>query len=337
VENSRKTIVVTLKREASTDLELPKSPNDVRRFREKFEGLMKRFGEVSGSHSKILNNFMKKNAARMKEEFESLEELLAQAKLAISEYDQSRAPLIKCSAVLNTLTQKAGSIRTGESELASAQIEADLTQRELADTKAELETLKSSAEYDAAQAVAQELSQAEHQRKELHNKVSELFSHASRAFTKYSYGVSKETESRLNTMASEPWQLLYLQDTSPYTALLLEVKKSISSGKIQLKDSEKTIHYIDLITQYLADFQAKASQLEVQVKALKERDVSSFSRVGQLEKKAADLEDRMSRSKGNAELLRRQNEEKRAEIDALRKEVADSLSSISGRKYSVSS
>src|SRR5688500_16809968 len=57
VENSRKAVIGTLKREALVEFELPESVNDARKFREKFEALMKRFGEVTGSHSKILNNF----------------------------------------------------------------------------------------------------------------------------------------------------------------------------------------------------------------------------------------------------------------------------------------
>ena len=70
VENSKKTVVLSLRREASLQLPLPQSINDAKKFKERFETMMKRFGEVSGSHSKVLNAFMKKHSYRMKDEFE---------------------------------------------------------------------------------------------------------------------------------------------------------------------------------------------------------------------------------------------------------------------------
>jgi len=44
VEHSKKTVVSSLKREASIELPLPQSANDVKKFKERFETMMKRFG-----------------------------------------------------------------------------------------------------------------------------------------------------------------------------------------------------------------------------------------------------------------------------------------------------
>lgn len=335
VENSRKTIVASLRRESSIELELPGSVNDVKKFKEKFEMLMKRFGEVTGSHSKILNNFMKKNASKMREELEVLEELLKQSKAIISEFDEKRAPIVKCSGVLNTLTQKVASLRAGEVSIDSTLKEISVLEDELAKMKTESESLGNSAEFRAAELLAQRLEVTKSQRDDLQSRVLELFSHVSRAFTKYSYGVSRETESRLNLMSSEPWKLLDLPDTSEYSALLVEVRKSISSGKIQLKDSDKMIHYIDLITQSLPDFQTRATQLRQEFALLRTQDTSPFDLAREIELKITEASERLSRARDNVDLLKRQNEEKRIEINALLTEASDLLSSLSGKEYSV--
>ena len=335
VENSRKTIVASLRRESSIELELPGSVNDVKKFKEKFEMLMKRFGEVTGSHSKILNNFMKKNASKMREELEVLEELLKQSKAIISEFDEKRAPIVKCSGVLNTLTQKVASLRAGEVSIDSTLKEISVLEDELAKMKTESESLRNSAEFRAAELLAQRLEVTKSQRDDLQSRVLELFSHVSRAFTKYSYGVSRETESRLNLMSSEPWKLLDLPDTSEYSALLVEVRKSISSGKIQLKDSDKMIHYIDLITQSLPDFQTRATQLRQEFALLRTQDTSPFDLAKEIELKITEASERLSRARDNVDLLKRQNEEKRIEINALLTEASDLLSSLSGKEYSV--
>ena len=115
VEHSKKTVVSSLKREASIELPLPRSANDAKRFKERLETMMKRFGEVSGSHSKVLNAFMKKHSGKMKGEFEFLTKLLNETRATISEFDQNRAPIIKCGSMMSTALQKISSLKLAES------------------------------------------------------------------------------------------------------------------------------------------------------------------------------------------------------------------------------
>ncbi len=335
VENSRKTVVSSLKREASIELELPESVNDVKKFKEKFEALMKRLGEVSGSHSKILKTFMKKNATRMRDEFENLEELLTRAKSIISSFDQKRAPLVKCSGFLNSASQKVASLNSAVLNAETLLKENSALQEEIEKMKAELDSLKASSGYKEAQSLAQQLENAELQQEDLRNKLREPFSHISRAFTKYSYGVSRETEARLNLMSSEPWKLLDMPDTSAYSALLAEVRKSISTGKIQLKDSDRTIQYLDSITGSLPDFQLKARQLAAELSSLHKQDISIFQRAGELKHRITERTEQLSRSRDSLELLMRQNEERKGEVGSLLGEASELLSAEAGKRFSL--
>ncbi|MCC2648609.1 MAG: hypothetical protein K0R16_1412, partial [Nitrososphaeraceae archaeon] len=88
VENSKATVVTSLEREVSSDLPLPHSAYDAKRFKERLESIMNRFGEVSGSHSKVLNVFMKKYAGKLKDEFERLSSLLQDTKSFITDFEQ---------------------------------------------------------------------------------------------------------------------------------------------------------------------------------------------------------------------------------------------------------
>lgn len=335
VENSRKTIVGTLRRESATVLELPESVSDMRKFKDKFEVLLKRLGEVSGSHSKVLNNFMKKHASKMRGEIESLQELYKESKSMISKFDQDRLPIVKCNGILNTSSQKVASIQASASSIDSMQSEISSYDQELEGLNSALELLKNSPGYQAAELISRDLQNVEGQREELRNKTLELFSHASRAFTKYSYGVSKETEARLNLMSVEPWRLLEMQDASEYVSLISEVRKSVSSGNIQLKDSEKVVSYIDTITQSLPDIQARSKQLGDEVRSLKNKDFSLFVEAGRLEQKISETKERISRTNDAVNLLKRQNEERKAEVSSLLMEASTLLSSISGQKYSL--
>jgi DNA repair exonuclease SbcCD ATPase subunit len=262
VEHSKKTVVSSLKREASIELPLPQSANDAKRFKERFETMMKRFGEVSGSHSKVLNAFMKKRSGKMKGEFEFLTKLLNETRAIISEFDQNRAPIIKCGSMMNTALQKISSWKLAEAAEKNIQKEIEEIESELNRLERELATISGSKEFEQAATSAREIAEAEKKQEDFNIQIRDLFLHLSRAFTKYSYGITKETEQRLKNMSDEPWRILYETDIAPYSSLLLEIHKSIDAGKIQLKDSDKVLQYLETILDSLPDLQHKAHALK---------------------------------------------------------------------------
>jgi chromosome segregation ATPase len=334
-ENAKKTVVSTLRREATTELPLPQSANDAKKFKERFEAMMNRFGEVSGSHSKVLNAFMKKHASKMKDEFEALTKLLNETRGAMSDFELKRAPIVKCGSILNTASQKASSIRSAESSVQNIENEIARIGGELEGLKSELGELRASPEFGQAQAAAQKAGEAEMQEEQFHMQLTDLFSHVSRAFTKYSYGLTKETEARLQMMSDEPWKMFYESDVSPYSSLLLEIRKSIDSGKIQLKDSDKILHYLDVILDSLPEFQGRAKALKAETDSMCRIDSGPVDRARELEDRIAQHEEELAKSRQNLEQQRRQIAEKGSEVDALLKEAEGILADLAGQKYSL--
>jgi hypothetical protein len=336
VENSRKAIVTSLKRESAVELELPQSINDAKKFREKFEAMMNRLGDVSGSHRKVLNTFMKKNANLMKDEFEGLEKLLSQTKSIISEFDEKRMPVVKCGSILNTATQKVSSIRSADVSIGTTEDQIAAVEKVLQSMKAELEAAKSSPEFSKAAAVSLKIEESERNEKELRAQTVALFSHVTRAFTKYSYGVSKETEARLGVMFSEPWKLLYEDDLLPYSSLLSEVRKSIGSGSIQLKDSDRMVQYLDSILESLPGYQNKARSIRAELDSTMREDRSLFLKAREIEERIALHTEELARHKVYLEQQKKQNEERRKEVDFSLREAQEILLQLTGHQYSIS-
>ena len=335
VEHSKKTVVSSLKREASIELPLPRSANDAKRFKERLETMMKRFGEVSGSHSKVLNAFMKKHSGKMKGEFEFLTKLLNETRATISEFDQNRAPIIKCGSMMNTALQKISSLKLAESAAKNIQKEIEEIESELNRLESELATISGSKEFEQAAISAGEIAEAEKKQEEFHIQIRDLFLHLSRAFTKYSYGITKETEQRLKNMSDEPWRILYETDIAPYSSLLLEIHKSIDAGKIQLKDSDKVLQYLETILDSLPDLQHKAHALKSDIDLVSLSKTELFYKVKGLEEKIMQHSEALARSRQNLEQHRRQAKDKMEEVDAILKEATDTLAELTGRKYSL--
>jgi Skp family chaperone for outer membrane proteins len=335
VEHSKRTVVSSLKREASVELPFPQSANDAKKFKERFENMMKRFGEVSGSHSKVLNAFMKKHSGKMKEEFEFLTKLLNETKAIVSEFDRNREPIIRCGNMLNTAMQKVSSINLAEASARNIESEIGDIERELKKLESELAALSASKEYEQASISMREIAEAEKKQEEFHAKIRDLFSHLSRAFTKYSYGITKETERRLKTMSDEPWQILYEKDVMPYSSLLMEIRRSIESGQIQLKDSDKALQYINTILEILPDLQHKAQTIKTEIDSFKQLNIEIVYKVKGLEQKIMQYTEELARSRQELEQQRRQAKDKTEEVNAILRKAADILVELTGQKYSL--
>ncbi len=333
VEHSKRTVVSSLKREASSELPFPQTANDARKFKERFENMMKRFGEVSGSHSKVLNAFMKKHSGKMKEEFEQLTKLLNETRELIADFDRDREPINRCENMLNTALQKVSSIKLADSS--AKKIENDIRdiEREMKRLKTELDAISGSQEYEQASISLQNKSEAEKRQEEFHAKIKDLFSHLSRAFTKYSYGITKETERRLKTLSDQPWEILYEDDVSPYSSLLQEIRKSINSGQIQLKDSDKVLQYSDIILKSLSDLQRTAQIIQTEIDSFREVNAEVVYKVKGLEHQIMQHSEGLARSRLELEQHMRHLKDKTQEVNTILNQAGEILAELTGRKY----
>jgi chromosome segregation ATPase len=278
---------------------------------------------------------MKKHSGKIKDEFEFLTKLLNETRAIISEFDRNREPIIRCENMLNTALQKVSSINLAESSAKSIEKEIEEIERELKNVENELAAASGSNEFEQASIIVRDIAEAERKQEEFHAKIRDLFSHLSRAFTKYSYGITKETERRLETMSNEPWQILYEKNVTPYSSLLLEIRKSIDSGQIQLKDSDKVLQYIDTILESLPDLQYKAQTFKTEINSFRQLNIEIVYKVKDLEQKVMQHSEELARSRQDLEQQRRQAKDKTEEVDAILRRAGEILAELIGQKYSL--
>lgn len=336
IENARRTIVATLRREAAAELVVPTTLADVKKFRDRLEASMNRFGEATGSHSKLMNFFLSKQSDKMKGEFENLSGLLKNIRSLMAEFEERRAPMVKCGNTVNTILQKATSIKSAEAAIAHLEEKIESAEKELEKTKLEYDSLKASNDFSAAEQTAEKLQQIEKRISEFNGSILNLFSHASRAFGKYSYGVSKETERLLDVMTQEPWKIFYENDSSQYVALLNQISQSISSGQMPIKDSERILRHLNSIVTSMPELQNSAKAL------LKEKQDLAVGNAKELVQKARALQnlilrqtEEVSHYRQELDLEKKQMLEKKSEIDRHLLEASEALSDITEKRYAV--
>lgn len=335
IENSRRTVISSLRREASAELLIPDSANDVKKFRERMDAMMKRFGEVSGSHSKLLNYFLKKHAAKMRREFEQLETLLGQTKSAITEFDSTRLPVIKCTGLLNSIAQLSPGLSSLESAINESQLRADQVKEETEKLKLDLDAILGTEDYSRAKASIDAIKDVEQKKLSLDQILVEQFSHVSRVIAKYSYGVDKETNRRLQLMTNEPAKVLE-NDLTPYLTLLSSIRSSVQNGSMQIKDGDRVASYIDELVRSLPVWQSKLSQLKSDLSVLlSEKNSEVADRANELAEVVALKQNELSRLLQSIEQQKKQLSQRKQEIRQLLGEVEIQLSSITSRKYAI--
>jgi hypothetical protein len=337
VENSKRTVAASLKREASSELPLSESMQDIKKFNDRLESIMNRFGEVSNSHNRVMNIFMKKYAGKLTSEFEKLSSLLKDTKSLMAEFEEENAAIMKCIDILNLLSQKTALMKTDKNRIENVYKEIEILKSKLDQSKAQLSSLEKSIHFKESCHNIEKIDTVKKEEQELHKHMLDLYSHASRAFTRYSYGMTKDTISRLKVLTDEPWKIFNNdEDISIYTSLLIEIQKAINSSNIKLKDSQKVLYYMDIIIKSLPKYQHEIKAINLRLKALQE------SKDGIVVNKATDLREyinyynsKLDDLKQSSDNMERQMIENNSECGKLVKQIEDCMFEITGKKYSL--
>jgi DNA repair exonuclease SbcCD ATPase subunit len=337
VQNSKATVVSSLKRESSSVMPLPQSAYEAKRFKEKLESIVNRFGEVSGSHSKVFNIFMKKYAGKLKDEFERLSSLLEDARSIIRDFEEKAGEIVECSKLLNTISQKTSSVKSNNVELENTNRELEKLEHDLKELKNALKKLEDSAEFKEIARTLSEIDRLKIEEEEFHKQLLDLFGHLSRAITKYSYGMNKETYRRLHVLSDEPWKIFEeAEGVSPYVKLLYEIRKSVELYDITLKDSDKVIQYCDVILKSLPQFQETKKNRRSRLELLYKNNVDSLVKTSvEIKERIQKNIESIQNNKRLMEQLPEQINEINYELENLTFKAEECLLRITGKKFRI--
>jgi hypothetical protein len=354
VESSRRILASSLKKEVSSEYPMPTSISEALKFKESLQSLMERFGDVSGSHSKLLTTFMKKHTGKIKGEFDVISSLEKRTNKIMADFEEDRRPVADCIAVINKTSQILGALQQQENELERVKEEISLLEVEGRDLGRKLAEVERSPDFESTSKTIKEMMLAEGDQKEFHKYLIDLFSPVTRALTKYSYGTSKATSSKLQVLMDSPWKIFEeahgsIEDTKPvqngasqtgalesYKSLIVEVRKAVATGKVTLKDSQKTIKSFDLIIKSLPDLQRRAELIANKLESLEQRKDDSV--IAQAEMLKIKLKENKTSLENHTLYLEKLENEITDKKDNIQHTVKDSercLSEVTGRNYSL--
>ena len=333
--NAKRMVISSIKKEISSFPEVPKSFQDIKEFHQHLDSMVHRFSELSSSHKKVFNFFIRKYAERLENEFKNISSVSHECKREIYLYEDQLNFLNSSLDGLNVIADKKEMIRSMESLLGDKQHSIDDLRSNIKKVESEINSILNSEKYHNAQQTKQMQTLVEKEKKEFHRELVNSFSKVSRAFNKYSYGMNKSVIHKIQVMTEKPWEI-FSQDIASYGDLIKDVKTSMVKRKINVKDSDKILSYIDNILDSLAEFKNREVNLDKKLHALQNNpDLSIFSNIRELKEKKSYLSQELLSKETSQRELQTDLEKNKKEIQDLRKPIEKCLLELTGKHYSL--
>ena len=333
--NAKRMVISSIKKEISSFPEVPKSFQDIKEFHQHLDSMVHRFSELSSSHKKVFNFFIRKYAERLENEFKNISSVSHECKREIYLYEDQLNFLNSSLDGLNVIADKKEMIRSMESLLGDKQHSIDDLRSNIKKVESEINSILDSEKYHNAQQTKQMQTLVEKEKKEFHRELVNSFSKVSRAFNKYSYGMNKSVIHKIQVMTEKPWEI-FSQDIASYDNLIRDVKTSMVKRKINVKDSDKILAYIDIILDSLDEFKNREVNLDKKLHTLQNNpDLTIFSNIRELKEKKSYLSQELLSKETSQRELQTDLEKNKKEIQDLRKPIEKCLLELTGKHYSL--
>jgi hypothetical protein len=369
VDNSKRTIIVALRKESSSVITAITTLDDAIKFEARLESIVNRFSALSSSHSRVLNVFVKKYASKLQSESNAISNLSRKCKGKLTDYQKFKQSIDNTEELLNSLSEHTNSIKDNCDTIDRIESEIRLLQNKLDIKTNELSELQKSKEHFEISALDAEIVQLETEEHDINQQTVDLFGHLNRAITKYSYGIpaKRDLSIKLQTMATEPWKIYYKEvqndkvsskhrtnsrdfslfgesekqadanEFLKYLSILREIQSAIRKGTIDLKDSEKISYYLEQAIESLPRFNLRLSDIGSQRHSLMEQKarLEILSKINVLEDFIKHANDAIIEKRKALELVQGEVSEKHSKINDLISETQNDLFKIAGQRYDI--
>ncbi|HKO64464.1 MAG TPA: hypothetical protein VJU13_04630 [Candidatus Nitrosocosmicus sp.] len=336
VQNTKNTIVKALKRESSNVLPIPKTFEDFVKYKDSVEASINRFGEVTSSHSRIVNTFMKKHANNLRGELKRISDSSEKLNDEYNQVTDERRMIEQCKTNLLEMHSKIDEINKTNIKIKNLD-QKILQLKEGKDRKdKEISSIKSSSDYNKCLKYLQEKEEIDKGRKKSINDLYEISNRLTKAANKYSYGLSKGTVEKIDTIVNKPSEIVSKPNMSEYITLLKDIKESVRSNKIVLKDSKKVLQYFDMLMDELPKFKDEIKELDSRVERLKDKDKMVV--LDQLRRKEQERkeEERIILSENQRkDEATKQKIELKEQIIATTDDIEEQIHTLCGKKYKI--
>ena len=279
---------------------------------------------------------MKKHANSLRGDLKKISDISGKLSDGFDELSIEKKVLEECRINLSTLKAIIDEKWKSEQDLKAIDNNCIRLDKEIKLKEIEIDDLKSSSDYSKGLKYLHERELIDKERKILIDKLNRISGHLTKAANKYSYGLTKATIEKIDTIVNKPSEIAYKSDISEYLHLLKEMKQSVTSNKVILKDSNKVLQYFDILADELPNFKNEILILDSRIDRLKDKEkVTILEKLNQKEEeKKKAHEYRISEDQRRDEILKNKSKIEE-QIKVTLKVIEEQLQRLSTKKYKI--
>lgn len=334
INNSKRILITSIKKESFIESSEINDYESAVKFKNNLELLINRFGQVGDSHNRILNEFMRKQINKLKNEFDSLSSLLKEVTKILSVKESEINKSIACRDDLIMFKEKLIERKDKHDMLLELRDERTTIDKNIESSKTEYDDFQRSEEFLNTTNTLEKIKEKKNELGKFEKNMIDRVSNLSRPITKFSYLASKETQGRLAILQNEPLEIF--KDRSQYTQLFGDLRKHIVDKSIQIKDPEKTIHQIDEIINSFPSLSSSLKKMKEELSNL-ESSINSknMNHLKDMKSKTEMYEKYRSENISKLEETKKSIDALDSSIAQLKKRIEENASEITNSIYSI--
>jgi hypothetical protein len=338
VKRGKDSIVATIKKETSSSLTNPIKYDQVVLLNTEIAQMLKRIGDVLGMNSRIIHIFAKKYADILKDEIAKIAKSRNQLQASINSVENIKTHQENILSMIHKISEYKTTSKQKTDRLLQIDIEIQSLKHSIIDLQKQIQELKESNDYRIFLDVKKKIDLTLSEKANIKNIISLQFSKISRPLGRYTYisSFEKSVKKMMDDLLADPYEVVSAQSKNSIINILEAVEKSVISGSISVKDSEKSLEQIQETISKLDEFIALKELYMKKVSEL-DKDLSIFN-IKALESKEQDLkkaEDNLTSTENLKKKLEEEVKNNRQTLSENVKELEANLSKLTNSKISI--
>jgi hypothetical protein len=290
VKRGKNSIVSIIKKETSSNLTNVTKYDQVISLNIEVSQVLKRIGDVLGLNSRLIHIFAKKYADNLKEEIAKMAANRNQLQAAIDFVENLK---VNCKKIIDTsekISKERNEILQKTDRVSEINLEIEILKNSIASLEKQILDLRSMKEHAMYLEIKNKIESLSSEKREIKNIMDLQFAKISRPLGKYSYisSFEKPVKKMMHELVSDPYEVVSSQNKGTIIQILEAVAKSVSSGSISVKDTDKALEQINETISRLDEFIGLKESYSNKVSSL-EKELIIFD-IKLLESKEHDLQ-----------------------------------------------
>jgi chromosome segregation ATPase len=270
VVRGKQQVIDIMKKEINTLVEIS-SIDDAKKLDHYLDHILKKVGDVLGRQTRVIHIFAKKYANQLKNNLEVIQNNQKEIHSLLENYDENNNLANRIKEDVKEFSNLGNQKSELESKINNVNSEIQTQDKKLANITSSIEEIKSSSEYQKFQDSKKLYDNFVAKKSDIIDSITMQFTKISRPLSRYEYASSldKEQKSILTKLNETPFDVMSPENKDGIIIILENIKKSISSGSISVKDQDKTLEYITETEEMLEGFIKSVSEFHQKCQEIK--------------------------------------------------------------------